>query len=126
MKVTLALDERRKETEMTRNSSGGNLSIDHKLLTRSWTSDLEALEASIGRFAERRPLTNACRVVFFEIAGDAHLHVNVTHRHQTTTARGWAGPANMPEGFVHNRMFGVTPSGKMLRHIREMVFAERM
>jgi len=111
MKVVLALDERRKETEMTRNSSGGNLSIDHKLLTKSWTSDVEALEASIGRFAEQRPLTNDCRVVFFEIAGDAHLHVNVTHRHQTTAVRGWAGPANMPEGFVHNRMFGETPSG---------------
>jgi hypothetical protein len=126
MTVTLALDDRHNETEMTRISSGGHLSIDHKLLTRSWTSDVEALEASIGRFAERRPLTNACRVVFFEIAGDAHLHVNVTLRHQTTAARGWAGPAKMPEGFVHNRMFGATPSGQMLRHIREMVFAERM
>jgi hypothetical protein len=73
-----------------------------------------------------KPLTNACRVVFFEIAGDAHLHVNVTHRHQTTAVRGWAGPAKLPEGFVHNRMFGETPSGQMLRHIREMVFAERM
>jgi hypothetical protein len=98
----------------------------HNLLTDSWTSDVEALEAAIGRFQADRPITNDCQVVFFEIVRDRHLHVNVTHRHQTIEVRGWAGPAKLPSGFVHNRMFGDTPPSQMIRHIRDMIFAERI
>jgi hypothetical protein len=103
-----------------------SLSAHHKLLTGSWTADVEALEKAVGRFTADRPLTNDCRVVFFEIAGDRHLHVNATHRHPTMAVRGWAGPASVPEGFVHNRMFKDTPPSQMIRHVRDMVFAERM
>ena len=97
----------------------------HKLLTDSWTANVEALEAAVGRFTTDRSLTNDCQVVFFEI-GDGRLHVNVTHKYQTTAVRGWAGPASLREGFVHNRTFADAPPGQMLRHIRDMVFAERI
>ena len=102
------------------------VTTEHKLLTGSWTADVEALEAAIGRFAADRPLTNDCRVVFFEIVRDDHLHVNVTHRHRTLAVRGWAGPASVAEGFVHNRTFGDTPPSRIVRHIRDMVFAPRI
>jgi hypothetical protein len=95
------------------------------LLTASWKADVQALESAVARFTLDRPLPNDCVVAFFEIAGDQHLHVNVTHRHQTTAVRGWAGPASLPEGFVHNRRFGDAPPGQMTRHIRDMVFADR-
>jgi len=98
----------------------------HKLITASWTADVEALETGIGRFSEDRTHPNDCEVVFFEIDGDGRLHVNVTHRHQTTTVAGWAGPASLREGFVHNRTFGDTPPGQLLRAIRNMVLAERI
>ena len=98
----------------------------HKLLTSSWTSDVEMLETAIGRFTAERPLANDCQVVFFEIAGDDQLHVNVTHQHPTMAVRGWAGPARLPDGFVHNRRFGDTPPGRMIRQIRDMVFATRL
>src|SRR5688572_8213537 len=96
-----------------------------KLLTDSWTADVEALETAVGRFTTDRSLTNDCQVVFFEI-GDGRLHVNVTHRYQTRAVRGWAGPASLREGFVHNRTFGDAPPGEMVRQIRDMVFAERI
>jgi hypothetical protein len=98
----------------------------HRFLTGSRAADVEVLEAAIGRFTADRPLTNACRVAFFEIASDDHLHVNVTHEHETTAVRGWAGPATVPDGFVHNRTFGDTPPSRIVRHIRDMVFAERI
>lgn len=98
----------------------------HRLVTGSWSADVDALEAAIGRFGAHRSLTNECRVVFFEIPGDRHLHVNVTHRHETAAARGWAGPARLPEGFVHNRLFSKTPQIRMMHDIRDMVFAERI
>ena len=111
---------------MDRDSRVHNLSADHKLLTKSWTADVESLETAIGRFTEDRRLTNDCRVMFFEIAGDRHLHVNVTHRHPTMAVRGWVGPASLPEGFVHNRTFEEAGASQMLRHIRNMVFAARI
>ena len=62
----------------------------------------------------------------FEIVSDGHLHVNVTHKYPTRTARGWAGPASLPEGFVHNRTFGDTQPSQIIRHVRDMVFAARI
>jgi hypothetical protein len=59
----------------------------HMLLTGSWKTDVEALETAIGRFTADRPLTSDCQVVFFEIASDGHLHVNVTHKHQTMAVK---------------------------------------
>src|SRR5882672_11531493 len=82
------------------------VTTDHKLLTSAWTADVATLETAIGQATVRRPLTNDCHVVFFEIPGDDDLHVNVTHQHPTMNVRGWAGPARLPDGFVHNRRFG--------------------
>lgn len=98
----------------------------NKLLTGSWVADVQVLESAIGHFDASRSAANDCQVVFFEIGRDGLLHVNVTHRHLTRAVKGWAGPAALPEGFVHNRTFGDTPPGAMIRHIREMVFAARM
>jgi hypothetical protein len=97
----------------------------HRLLTDSWTADVAALETAVGRFTADRSLENRCHVVFFEI-GDGRLHVNVTHRYQTRAVRGWAGPASLPEGFVHNRTFADAAPAHMSRQIRDMVFAERI
>jgi hypothetical protein len=95
----------------------------HKLLTSSWTADVETVEAAIGRFTARRRLANDCQIVFFEIAGDGQLHVNVTHQDATMPVRGWAGPARLPGGFVHNRRFGDNSPSQIIRHIRDVVFA---
>ncbi|HEU4688520.1 MAG TPA: hypothetical protein VFS23_09175 [Vicinamibacterales bacterium] len=91
----------------------------HKLLTESWTADVETVETAIRRF---RSISNECQVRLFEMAGDRHLHVNVTHKSPTATAPGWAGPASLPQGFVHNRRFS-EPASQIVRHIRNMVFA---
>ena len=98
----------------------------HKLLTNSWTADVETLEAGVERFTSDRPLLNRCQVVFFEISGDDDLHVNVTHQHETIPIRGWAGPGRLPDGFVHNRRFGNTAPSAILRHVRDMVYASRI
>ena len=104
--------------------SNVTLSAHHTLLTDSWTTAVETMEASIQRVARLRRPTSDCRVAFFEIAGDARLHVNVTHRRETKAARGWTGPARLPEGFVHNRLFDDTSARDIIGRIREMVFAE--
>ena len=108
---------------MGRTFHGGTaITTTHKLLTGSWTADVEALETAIGRFQVDGPRANDCQVVFFEIVGDADLHVNVMHKHPTMTVSGWAGPACLPDGFV---TFGDMQRSQMIRHIREMIFAGR-
>jgi hypothetical protein len=98
----------------------------HKLLTRSWTAAVATLETAVGQFPPDGAMKNDCQVSFFEIDQDAHLHVNITHRYQTKTARGWAGPASLPGGFVHNRTFGDTQPSRIIRHVRDMVLASRI
>jgi hypothetical protein len=90
----------------------------HKLVTECWTADVDAVETAIRRFRS----STDCQVRLFEMAGDRQLHVNVTHQSPTTTAPGWAGPASLPQGFVHNRRFS-EPASQIVRHIRNMVFA---
>jgi hypothetical protein len=102
------------------------ISARHRLLSDSWTADVENLESAIERFKVDPNVENNCEVVFFEIAGDGQLHCNVTHRHATKTVTGWAGPGHMPAGFVHNRRFGDTPQKDMIRHVLDMVFAARV
>ena len=96
-----------------------------KLMTESWTEDVQAVEAAIGRFSEDRAVTNDCQVALFETGRDDHLHVNVTHRYATRTARGWAGPARLPGGFVHNRRFRDARITEIIGSVREMVYASR-
>ena len=96
----------------------------HKLLTDSWTADVETLEMAVGGFTANHALKNDCRIVFFEMIRDRHLHVNVTHKYRTKSAAGWAGPGSMPQGFVHNRNFSHEQArGQIVRHVRDMVFA---
>lgn len=102
------------------------ISARHQLLTDSWAAHVEALERAIGSIRTDGTLINDCDVVCFEIAGDRHLHVNVTHRYATRRVKGWAGPGHMPAGYVHNRRFSDTPPSEMIRNVRDMVFAPRM
>ena len=102
------------------------ISARHTLLSDSWTAQVEAFEGAIRGFKSDGNSTNNCEVVFFEIPGDEHLHVNVMHRYATKVVSGWAGPGTIPDGFVHSRTFGDTPQGTIIQHIREMVFAARI
>ena len=95
----------------------------HTLLTNSWTAHVAALETAVGRFRTDHAPANDCHVVLFEVARDRQLHVNVTHTYPTKSVPGWAGPASLPQGFVHNRVFGDQPTGQIVRDIRHMVFA---
>jgi hypothetical protein len=110
-------------SENSRRRAHMRVTAKHTLLTGCWKADVETLETAIRRFTAERPLTNDCHVVLFEIGGDGDLHVNVTHRYPTMPVRGWAGPARLAEGFVHNRVFSDTPPSRIVRHIRDMVFA---
>jgi hypothetical protein len=97
----------------------------HKLLTDSWTADVERIEMAVGRFTTDDATKNDCQIVCFEMIRDRHLHINVTHKYPTKNVRGWAGPASMPQGFVHNRTFGAAQTSRQIvRHVRNMVFAE--
>ena len=96
----------------------------HKLLTDSWTDDVEIVETAVGRFRADHAPGNDCQVVLFEMARDRHLHVNVTHNYVTKTVPGWAGPGPRPQGFVHNRTFSeAEPTDRIVRHVRDMIFA---
>ena len=102
------------------------ISARHQLLSDAWTADVQALEEAIGRFRTDWNPTNNCEVVCFEIAGDGHLHVNVTHRYATERIKGWAGPGKVSGGFVHNRRFRDTSQAEMIGHVRDMVSATRI
>jgi hypothetical protein len=103
-----------------------HVTVRHNLLSGAWTAEVDALEAAVRRFDADGPVTNDCQIVFFEIARDPQLHVNVTHRHPTKNVRGWAGPARLPDGFIHNRRFEEAPLDQIVRSIRKMVDAERI
>ena len=96
-----------------------SITTTRKLITNDWTTDVAEAEMAIARFHP----DSDCRVAFFEIAGDRRLHVNVIHENRTETAPGWAGPGSLPDGFVHNRMFGPAQAHWMVHHIQNMVFA---
>ncbi len=113
----------RRSFENLAREGAGVITTRHTLRTSAWTADVQMLETAIGGLMAEHPIVNDCQVAFFEIAGDDQLHVNVTHRRPTLAVRGWAGPARLPEGFVHNRRFGNTTPSRMIRHIREMIFA---
>lgn len=102
------------------------ITTEHKLLTDDWTEDVRLVETAIRSFDAKRRSATECRVVLFEVPSDRTLHVNVTHQHETKAVRGWAGPGNVPGGFVNNRTFGAMLPHRIVGHIRDMVFAERL
>jgi len=104
----------------------GAITTQQRLMTTNWSADVQALDEAVRAFANVRDVKNDCGITFFEMRGDAALHVNVTHRHKTATARGWAGPASLNDGFVHNRTFAPDSSPTIMRNIRAMVFAPRL
>ena len=71
--------------------------IEHKLLTNAWIDDALTVMAVVRAFVRRRPLHDGCRIVLFELDGDAALHVNVTHQRSTATPAGWSGPGHTAE-----------------------------
>ncbi len=103
-----------------------NITTTRRLRTDAWAAPVAEVERAIERFESDPADGHACQVAFFEIARDPQLHVNVTHTFQTVEVSGWAGPANRPEGFVHNRRFGDPAARHIVRHIRDMVFAAPM
>jgi len=97
-----------------------------KLLTDLWASNVDIVENAIRRFRADGGPANGCQIAFFEIAGDRRLHVNVTHQNPTASANGWAGPARLPEGFVHNRTFDDMQPKQVIRHIRNIALAREI
>lgn len=95
----------------------------HTLVTEAWTEDVATLEKAIGEFAV--PPAHEYHVSLFELAGDRELHVNVTHKEQTRSVKGWSGPGVSANGFIYNRRFDSMPTPEILRSIRQMVFAAR-
>jgi hypothetical protein len=102
------------------------ITTSRKLLSDAWTADVAAVQAALALFSADEATPNDCRVAFFEVVDDRHLHVNVTHTYPTKSVRGWAGPARLPDGYVHNRRFHVAPPGQIVRQVRDMVFAARI
>ena len=98
------------------------ITTNHSLLTAAWTTEVQALEAALGRITDGR-VSSGCRVTFFEVAGDQQLHVNVTRRPAPRGVNGWAGPGSTPAGSVYNRTFGRMPRYPVLRQIKDVVFA---
>ena len=99
------------------------ITANHALLTGAWTGDVKALEEAIGRLKMEPGVVSDCRVTFFEVAGDQHLHVNVTRRSATAGVEGWAGPAATADGVLYNRMFSRIPRYQLLRQLKQMIFA---
>ena len=98
----------------------------HKLLTDRWATKVATLETVLGRFSADGAMKNDCEIVFFEVVRDAHLHVDIMHRFQTSTEPGWAGPADLAGGCVHNRAFGAMRPSHLVRRVLEMVLASRI
>ena len=95
-------------------------------LTAARTPDVQTFESAVRRFTVDRAVPNDCEVTFFEVEGDHQLHVNVTHKYETAAVKGWAGPGRLQDGFVYNRRFGDGQPLRVIRHIRDMVCAERV
>lgn len=109
-----------------RNEEPMTINVRRTLLSDTWTAEVKALETAVARFTADRRLTHDCDIALFEMVGDRHLHVNVTHSHSTKSVRGWAGPGRVRGGFVHNRRFDQARRSQIIRHVREIVLAPRI
>ena len=97
------------------------ITADHALLTALWIAEVQALEGALGRITDAR-VSGDCRVTFFEVEGDQHLHVNVLRR-SAGDVRGWSGPGATSHGPVYNRTFSKMPRYQVLRQIKDVIFA---
>ena len=100
-----------------------NITTTQNLLTSCWRADVDNMEAAIRHFPSDLSSDDRCHIAFFEVPRDKELHVNVIHSQRTKPVRGWAGPADRPEGFVHNRRFDEQAPNQIVGFIRDMVFA---
>jgi hypothetical protein len=107
----------------SRGSSAFARITNHTVAGGRWNADIHHFERAIERITARRPLTNACRISFFELAGDPDLHVNVTQQLKTVPVIGWSGPAAVEGGFVHNRRF--RDDRGVVGRIQDVIFAPR-
>jgi len=111
-------------------TAGGGVRTRHATLTNNtfaggrWNAEVQQLELAIAQMTRTRPVTNECRISFFELAGDPDLHVNVTQASRTVPVIGWSGPAAIEGGFVHNRRF--RDERAVLGRIRDVMFAARV
>src|SRR5579859_4195145 len=110
---------------MIRKVKTQDANVHHALLTHAWAADVQKLENGMRDFGTPPGSATDYQVSMFEIAGDPHLHVNVTLGHQTRPVKGWAGPGVTADGFVHNRTFDSVSTDRILHDIRRMVFAPR-
>lgn len=99
------------------------MTASHALLTGAWKVDVKVLEEAIVRLQADPRVGNGCRVTFFEVAGDEHLHVNITHRSAMVRVDGWAGPVTTADGVLYNRRFSRMPRYQLLRQLKHMICA---
>ena len=126
-------EDREGETEIMRSSHGnqdarshrGRFSLTRHLTGRSWNTCVDTIGTALWRVADQDRLASDCAMAFFDTAADKALHVNVTHPHPTRRISGWTGPGRTASGFVYNRTFAATPTPQILRHVRDMAFADR-
>ena len=98
------------------------LTTTRALVTSVWSADVTVLDAALRRCRASTRSTGGCDVRFFEVEGDPHLHVNVTHLHSPSEVIGSTRAAAPPDGYVQSRVFPRAPRYQILRQIREMVF----
>lgn len=103
----------------------GRFSLTRNLRGGSWTACVDAIGTALWRFKDSQAVGTDCTMAFFDTTADQALHVNVTHQHRTKHVEGWTGPGETAGGFVYNRTFSRTPTPRILRHVRDMVFAGR-
>jgi len=103
----------------------GRLSLTRNLMGSSWSACVDAIGTALWRVEDHQRLATDCTMAFFDTSADTALHVNVTHPHPTKRISGWTGPGHTAGGFVYNRTFAATHTPQILRHVREMVFAEQ-
>ena len=102
----------------------GRLSLSRDLTGESWTACVNAVGRALWRVEDQHRLASDCTMAFFDSAADKALHVNVTHSHPTKRISGWTGPGRTAGGFVYNRTFAATLPTQILRHVRDMAFAD--
>jgi hypothetical protein len=96
------------------------LLIERRLLTKTWTADVDAIEGLLKGRALPSPEENR-KVIFFEVAGDGMLHVTVLRERESFTTTPWSGPEQATDGFRYVHAFGDRPVRDIATSIREQL-----